>query len=63
MKTQKPNKFETMKTKVMKFDTAHLFMLSYNTIKFETFWLKVILFYFFPFENNGIQSKPRGTLK
>ena len=37
IKSQKRNKIETMKTKVMEFDTAHHFMLNYHTKKIETF--------------------------
>ena len=44
IKHSKPNNFETMKTRMIKFDTAPLFMLSYHLIKFETIsWKNIFL--------------------
>ena len=50
IKNSKPNSFANMKTNVMKIYIAHLFVLSYHTIKFERVCLKKFLFLFFPFE-------------
>ena len=50
IKFVKPHNFATMKIKVIKINTAHFFMLSYHTTKFETFCLKNIFKLFFTFE-------------
>ena len=58
MKPSKPNNFETMKTKKIKFDIAAFFELNYHTIKLKTFCLKIVS----PLKNKEKLSKLRETL-
>ena len=50
VKSSNLNNFTNIKTNAMKNHKAHLFMLTYHSMKLERVYSKIIFYLFFPFE-------------